>query len=287
MNVWLDEDLARQAPKAPEDAFQWVMQLDGETVRRTEKRHTFRIALNGKKYFIKQHHGPMWWEACTDVLRFSRPVLGADHEFRMSRTLQKIGVPVAEPSGVGVSGAGLWRKSFLITKALPESLTVNQLARSWWDSPVLPHAKRAIIRAVATLVRKMHAAGINHRDLYINHFRIVRADLESGADPKIYVMDLHRAQQRRRVPRRWLIKDLAALLFSCLDKPLTLHDLLYFLKWYHAGVPLHESLGRNRKFWNDVVGKAFASARRRERKEGGEMRHGSLGSLLLREERKS
>lgn len=40
----------------------------------------------------------------------------------------------------------------------------------WATNPPDVRVKRMLIKRVATMVRDMHAAGINHRDCYICHF---------------------------------------------------------------------------------------------------------------------
>ena len=69
-----------------------------------------------------------------------------------------------------------------------------------------------LIKRVATMVRDMHAAGINHRDCYICHFLLHLPFSGKEEELKISVIDLHRAQLRTRVPRRWRDKDLIGLL---------------------------------------------------------------------------
>jgi heptose I phosphotransferase len=51
-------------------------------------------------------------------------------------------------------------------------------------------------------------------------------------DFKLSVIDLHRAQTRAKISRRWRDKDLAALYFSALDIGLTRRDKLRFLRGY-------------------------------------------------------
>jgi heptose I phosphotransferase len=51
-------------------------------------------------------------------------------------------------------------------------------------------------------------------------------------DFKLSVIDLHRAQTRATISRRWRDKDLAALYFSALDIGLTQRDKLRFLRGY-------------------------------------------------------
>ncbi len=78
----------------------------------------------------------------------------------------------------------------------------------------------------------MHRAGVNHRDCYICHFLLHTDRAVTPEDFRLSVIDLHRAQTRRRTPRRWRDKDLAALYFSALDVGLTRRDKLRFLRAY-------------------------------------------------------
>lgn len=58
---------------------------------------------------------------------------------------------------------------------------------------------------------------------------------------RLSLIDLHRSQLRRRTPRRWRDKDLAALYFSALHIGLTRRDLLRFVREYFPG-PLRATL---------------------------------------------
>jgi hypothetical protein len=78
----------------------------------------------------------------------------------------------------------------------------------------------------------MHRAGVNHRDCYICHFLLHTDKPVTADDFKLSVIDLHRAQTRAKITRRWRDKDLAALYFSALDIGLTRRDKLRFLKGY-------------------------------------------------------
>ena len=87
----------------------------------------------------------------------------------------------------------------------------------------------------------MHRAGVNHRDCYICHFLLHTDKPMSAHDFKLSIIDLHRAQVRAQVPRRWRDKDLAGLYFSALDIGLTRRDKLRFLRSYFAA-PLRDTL---------------------------------------------
>ena len=65
-------------------------------------------------------------------------------------------------------------------------------------------------------------------------------------------MDLHRAQLRKRVPRRWLVKDLGALFYSALDCGISRGEVFLFLKTY-LGENWKEEFRADRKFWDAVI----------------------------------
>lgn len=268
MQIWLADELRAVAPKARKDTFDWAMNLSGESVRRIERRHTFRISLSGQDYFVKQHYGLNWPDIIGELMRLRRPVLGAGNEYRMTTLLNSIGIATAPLAGFGVDGR--WptsQRSFLITRSLPPSRTLNELSRDWWQIHPDPQLKRRLIRAVAGIVAKMHNAGINHRDLYVNHFRLPLSWLKNPVgEPPLFLMDLHRAQQHVVMPRRWLAKDLAALLFSVWDKPLTLRDRLRFLKIYCDGRPLRHILETEADLLQMIKEKAEAMQRQRQRR---------------------
>ena len=92
--------------------------------------------------------------------------------------------------------------------------------------------KRALIRSVAGMARRMHGGGVNHRDFYICHFLLHLDPAPTAENLKLSLIDLHRAQIREQTPRRWRDKDLASLYFSALDIGLTRCDRLRFLRGY-------------------------------------------------------
>ena len=91
------------------------------------------------------------------------------------------------------------------------------------------------------MVRDMHAAGINHRDCYICHFLLHLPFSGKEEVLKISVIDLHRAQIRAKVPRRWRDKDLIGLYFSSMNIGLTQRDIWRFMKVYFSA-PLKDIL---------------------------------------------
>ncbi len=118
----------------------------------------------------------------------------------------------------------------LITLGLDAPQTLEDLARE----AAMPAArKHAITRELARITRLMHDSGINHRDYYLVHIRV-------GAGDSLYITDLNRADLRKVVPERWLVKDLAALQFSAPANQVSRTDRARFLRAY-TGKPLHAS----------------------------------------------
>lgn len=83
--------------------------------------------------------------------------------------------------------------------------------------------RREMLNKVARIVACMHSAAINHRDLYAEHIAV-------KDDGSIVLLDLNRVQVRHRLPKRWIVKDLAALFVSVEDIPAT--DKLRFFLTY-------------------------------------------------------
>ena len=215
-------------------------------VRDLEGRRTLRFELGGRGYYLKLQRGIGWGRIAGDLLRWRLPVTGAANEWNAIRACHAIGVPTMLALAFGERGSGpAYRESFLVTAAIEPAVDLDTYTRSWPDKRPPPALKHALLREVATITRRMHEGGINHRDLYLCHF-LLHLDPPPDADSlRLSVIDLHRAQIRSRTPRRWRDKDLAALYFSALDIGLTRHDRLRFLRAYFPG-PLRETLLRER-----------------------------------------
>ena len=211
--------------------------------------------LEGRGYFAKIHEGVGWGEIFKNLISLRLPVISAMNELNAIAHLEEAGVATMH----AVAGARHgWNpahvKSCVVTRELTDTVSLEELAEAGGTSV---HNKRRLIASVAGMARKMHRSGMNHRDFYICHFLVKRADLEAGVDdPRVYLIDLHRAQLRSSVPRRWLVKDLAGLLFSSLDTGMTRRDYLRFLRLY-SGQSLREVLKDEAGFWADVIKRAL------------------------------
>ncbi len=206
------------------DVFGEIAILSGEEFRRVKSRRTFRTEINGRGFFIKHHLGVGWGEIIKNLLQFKKPVTGARGEFEAIRMLEKAGVPTMRCAGFGERFFNpAAKESFIITCELAGMVSLEDFFNT---QKATPQMRRDIIRRLGQSVGKMHASGVNHRDCYICHF------LRSPETGELHVIDLHRAQIRKKVPFRYAVKDVAGILFSAMDLNLTLRDVALFYREY-------------------------------------------------------
>ncbi|NWB30967.1 lipopolysaccharide core heptose(I) kinase RfaP [Pseudomonas gingeri] len=218
---------------AGRDAFAEVERLQGKVYRELEARRTLRTEVAGRGYFVKIHHGIGWREIFKNLLTAKMPVLGAGQEWRAIQCLHSAGVPTMTAVAYGERGSNpAGQDSFIVTEELAPTISLEDYTLQWPVQPPEPRLKRALIAEVARMTGGMHRAGLNHRDCYIAHFLLHTDRPVTAADLKLSVIDLHRAQVRPSIPRRWRNKDLAGLYFSVLDIGLTQRDKLRFLRGY-------------------------------------------------------
>lgn len=213
--------------------------------RDKEGRRTLRFQINEQSFFLKYHQGVGWKEIFKNLVQLRAPVLGARNEYEAATALKAAGIDTLTPFAYGSRGFNpATQESFLITTDLADTTSLEDVCRQWRAAPPTFRLKRTLVNKVAAITKAMHAAGINHRDFYLCHFLLendAAAKIKNGENFYCYLIDLHRCQIRKRVPLRWLEKDLGGLLYSSLDIGLTQRDCFRFLKVY-TGKPLRETL---------------------------------------------
>ncbi|HDK37677.1 MAG TPA: lipopolysaccharide core heptose(I) kinase RfaP, partial [Thiolapillus brandeum] len=233
--IWLSEMFSQRLP-GPWCSVDDAMSVEGKIYRSPAgaNRRTLRFELGGKGYFLKLHWGVGWREIFKNLLSLRLPVTGAANEWRAIQRLQEIGVETMHLEAYGQEG---WiparRKSFVVTRELENTNSLEDYCAGWAQQPPPFAQKKRLIKRVAQMTRQLHRNGVNHRDLYICHFLLQQPWNGDDEDLHLYLIDLHRVQLRKAVPRRWLVKDIGSLYFSAMDIGLTQRDLLRFLRAYH------------------------------------------------------
>lgn len=233
--------------------FDQMMALNGDVFRHQDGRKTQRIQLGDKHYFIKQHFGVGWREIIKNIMQLRAPILSAKTEWLAIKKLQALSIPTPPLMAYGERGKNpATRQSFILMAELAPTISLEDLCATWKNTPPPFAFKQRIIEKVASIARLVHKNGINHRDFYICHFLLdIKKNLKNAENIKLYLIDLHRAQIRKKTPLRWIIKDLAGLYFSSKDIGLTRRDLFRFMKMY-ANKSMREIFNDDKSFWQKV-----------------------------------
>lgn len=246
-----------------DSTFDAVFALRGNAVRDVPGRLTQRLEIGEKVFYLKLHSGVGWGEILKELLSLRLPILGAMNEKRALDALHAHGIATMTVAGYGQRGFNpATQQSFLMTDSLEGTITLEEVTASWSVAPPPARHKRALIKALAASAKRMHAAGINHRDFYLCHFQIDPGWLSGDAKeaPILYLMDLHRAQCRTKTPLRWQVKDIAALYFSAARLNLSQRDYLRFIREYTGDI--RTTLKQDQHFWLAVRKRAEKFYRR-------------------------
>lgn len=254
------------------DPFSAAQAQTGTIFRDKEGRRTLRFEHHGRGYFLKLHQGIGWKEIFKNLIQGRLPVTGAANEYHAIRALESLHIDTLSIAAYGRRGCNpATQLSFLLTDELQHVESLEDFCAHWPQQPPNFALKRQLIERVAEIARTLHGNGINHRDFYLCHF-LLEKDRDQNAAPitahnfasrKLYLMDLHRAQIRARVPQRWLIKDLGGLYYSALAIGLTRRDILRFLRAYRRR-SLRDIFAHEADLWR-AVKKRAAKIYRRDR----------------------
>ena len=246
--------------------FDYCMSIRGEIFKATKGRTVYRFAHGDRSYFIKIHTGVGWREIFKNLFQGKWPVLGAENEWKALMRLKALGLNTLAPVAMGVRGLNpALQQSFIITEELRDTVSLE-----WLATQALPvFIKRALIVTLANVMRIMHEGGVNHRDCYLCHFRLYMPKGIAALDAQhliLYVIDLHRAQIRKKVPMRWRVKDIAGLVFSSKVLELTRGDKMRFIAAY-TGVTARKALREQQVFWQAVHNASNTLYQKQQRKK--------------------
>lgn len=255
--LYLRKELAQQWQG--QDVFSVVQRLDGDVFRYKEGRRTLRFELDGKSYFLKYHQGVGWLEIVKNLIQLRLPIISAKNEWRAIRFLEQHHLDTMTIAAYGERGINPAKtESFLVTDELTNTMSLEDLGEQWRQAKPTFSTKMSLIHKLADIAKVMHEHGLNHRDFYLCHFLIDQSFAKDNTitrETRLFLIDLHRAQIRKKTPTRWIIKDLGSLFFSAFDVLFTQRDLFRFMTRY-TGLTLRENLDKKRNFWVKVQQRA-------------------------------
>lgn len=187
-------------------------------------------------------------------------------EFENFRRFERGAVPGATLVYFGRSRAGGTRRAVLATEELAGFRSLESWMRRWdaegWPPPA---ERRALVDAMATAVRRMHAAGLRHNSLWPKHLFVRPPSGGAPLDVRIIDLEQMRPAWSRHLAAR---KDLGTLHRHCPGFEIT--DRARFLRTY-LGI---RRLADGRGLWRAVERESRRKARRARgaREESGRRR---------------
>lgn len=123
-------------------------------------------------------------------------------------------------------------QDYLLTEAVPGSIGVREFFESVWPGMSAAERRHWLLPRLCRLaqqMRRLHAAGFDHRDLKFANLLVAT----SPADPRVWLLDLDGVRFWRRVPAGRVAQNLARINVSTLVAgPVGKTDRLRFLRWY-------------------------------------------------------
>jgi heptose I phosphotransferase len=205
--------------------------------------------------YLKRHLRLPWWKGLLAALWPGRGRSPALREWDHLEWARRHGIPVPRPVAAG-EFVGPWGRlrGFLAVEELDGMLPLDRavpLAARRLAPATFRAWKRGLVAEVARVVRLLHDRRRFHRDLYLCHLFVARADA-AGPPPgspagwrgRVFVIDLHRLAHQPRAWRLGQAKDLAQLLYSSGIPGLDARDRLAFWRAYRD-----VGLGRRAQRW--------------------------------------
>jgi heptose I phosphotransferase len=200
----------------------------GRRVVHKRGRSVFRFEIEERAFYLKRNRlHPL--ELLKQLSRCKLPPRGALQEWAAIQAVAGAGISTVKPVAFGErTYLGVETASFTVTEELYGARPLDELMLEKFEPLDNHHGKRELIKKVAKLARRLHNAGMNHQDFYLNHLFLD----EKGV---LSLLDLQRIQSRDCIPQRFLIKDLAQLAFSARRFPtISRSDHLRFLLAYRG-----------------------------------------------------
>jgi hypothetical protein len=227
----------------------------GKIVKDIRPRSVIRINVPGQDreriFYLKRHRPEFMGFRC--LLRLIFPNLAFSQgkkEFKSICDFRKKALATVAPVAAGEKCLRFpWVGSFLITEDFAPYVSLEKRLQSAPDFFMGTDGdlrKRAMLREVATLARKMHQSGFNHLDFNATHILLF---YEPGSNiPKTALFDLQRVDRKKIFKFRWMIKSLARLNYTLPEQIFTAEDRIYMMQSYKGKKDLNV-FDRLQWFW--------------------------------------
>ena len=216
------------------ESFRDFMSTDkGQILGQRADRVRMRIELDnaeGKKvFYLKRYNRSGWIRRLFMALGVCSRSKGRRELTNICR-MQKASLATLVAAAVGESGVN--EGSFILVEELSGYQPLHEFMASFLAEPdqtEILRGKRELVRALAKYIKRLHAAGLDHRDLYLCHF-FLRPEEPSQS---LRLIDLQRVRRSWGLQQRHgFIKDIAAMNYSADHSGITRTDRLRFVLEY-------------------------------------------------------
>lgn len=236
-------------------SFEALMAYAGdERICHKRGRSVVRFSLGDRSFFLKRNlfHPTEFWKRLS---RCKWSIRSAREEWLNIEAIADAGIATVPPIAFAEELRwGIEWRSLTLTEELYGARPLNELVTDLYatEQTGRHHRLRPLIRKVADVARQLHHAGLNHQDLYLNHFFL-------EGENSLFLIDLQRVQRRSSVPLHYLVKDLAQLNYSAhyygsFSRTDRLRFLLEYLQVDYFGEEA-------RRLWRRIAGKTERIAR--------------------------
>jgi hypothetical protein len=199
--------------------------------------------------YLKRHYELPWWHGLGAVLWPNADWSPGMLERTNLEWARSCGLPVPKVVAAG-EFIGPYGKlqSFLAIEELTDMLPLHEaipLASRQLDTATFRRWKAGLTREIARLAHGLHDRYFFHKDLYLCHFFIARADITHVPTwtNRVFLIDFHRLTNHSLTRPFWITKDLGQLLYSSEVEGIDARDRLRF--WHaYLGASRHTWLGR-------------------------------------------
>ena len=226
-----------------------------DVLRERDGRANVRLTIdhNGDEaaFFLKRHQPLSVADGIREFLRTGAVMSPGVRECANAAVLRRIGIDTVPVVAAGEEDKPFHRRrSYFLSRQLEGAEPLDDFLTARFGGQSAPgpddlRLKRRIIDLTARTARRFHAAGCHHQDFYLCHFFIrVSAgkgdshlfsqapQAEDDQDVALFLIDLQRMRQCRRLRRRWIVKDLAQLNYSAEVARIPRTDHMRFLLAY-------------------------------------------------------
>ncbi len=208
--------------------FEGGVNLSKDNLSRHRSRIRFEIEEPATTLFLKRYDRTPVMGQIRNWMEYGRRVSTADRDRLPGEPLAAAGISTPQVVAFGTEWGGLFeRRSFVVTRMLEGAEALERRIPEAWQYGANGSAaeRRRFLEGLADFVRRFHATGYCHRDLYLAH-------LFHDAAGRLYLIDLQRAFRPRLRGWRWRIKDLAQLHYSAPGDIVSCGDRLRFYRRY-------------------------------------------------------